>query len=99
MVNALFSVKHNHCGLCEAQAPLFILNLTRKEKPVLEPKPENTHTGICLDCWRDVVNAINPRIKSYEAKPGLIPTGEMLLGLPVYTDPDMPSNTGEFRQS
>lgn len=51
MVSVLFSVKHDHCGLCGEQRPLFVLNLTAGEQPRLEPKADGTHAGVCLDCW------------------------------------------------
>lgn len=60
MVTATFVVQKNQetgayaCGQCGAEVPLFILHLTPGEEPRLEPKPKETHVGICEDCWGKV---------------------------------------------
>lgn len=65
MVSVLFTVKHNRCALCGKRRKLHVLNLTRGTPPVLEAKPKNTHTGICMKCWYEIADVIRPRIKSY----------------------------------
>lgn len=65
-MNALFSVKHDHCGLCGEQHPLFVLNLTRGEQPRLEPKQDGTHTGVCMTCWSEVADVLRPRLGIYK---------------------------------
>lgn len=51
MVTMLMHVVHDRCALCGEDAPLFVLSLMAGERAHIEPKPDDTHTGVCRPCW------------------------------------------------
>jgi hypothetical protein len=58
VVSTLFSIQHEHCAQCGEQKPLFVLHLQSQVQPRLLPKAEDTHTGICMECWGQLARGI-----------------------------------------
>lgn len=59
MVSLLLVASANACSLCgAADRERFTLDMTKGHAPRLVPTEPGVLTGVCLDCWADVVAAV-----------------------------------------